>query len=227
MQTLRFPLVQQALLTTNKPLRNSLTYLAGLSGGYIACGVVGFFLLEKLNSFLARYFPSTQNMSNTDYYKIEMWMGFTMICMGLWYYRKKKNAPPGRSQNWLVQKLNSMNALFAFGLGAFLSVSSFPVSIPYILTLGKIAQAEVGPVLAILYIFVYNIGYALPLLIVLAIYLFVRGDYDDMNPILHEKAKKLNVQLTTWALSGVGAFMAVDASWYYVFGKGLIKGRYW
>lgn len=214
------------LLTTIKPLRNSISYLVGLSGGYITCGIVGFLALDQLHGFVDKYFPSTMNMTNASYYQTELFGGLLTTFLGLWYYKKKRHAPPGRSQNFVVNKLKSMNAVFAFFLGAFISVSSFPVSVPYILALGKFATAHVSFPITVSYILLYNIGYALPMLIIFAIYLYVRRGYDDMSSALHHKAHVLNVQLTTWALAGVGIFMLIDASCFYVFGHALVKGRY-
>lgn len=214
------------LLTTNKPLRNSISYLVGLSVFYFACGAGGYLALDHLRAFLGTYFPSTDTMSNTMYYQTEFFSGIAMAAFGFWYYRKKRNAPPSRSQNMLVAKLKSMNSLVAFGLGAFISVSSFPVSIPYIVALGKYATLHLSIPAAMGNILLYNIGYALPMIVILFIYLYARKKTDDLSDTLHEKTRVLNVQLTSWALIGVGIFSMIDSGCYFAFGQALVKGRF-
>jgi Na+/H+ antiporter NhaC len=75
-------------------------------------------------------------------------------------------------------------------------------------------------------ILLYNFGYALPMIIVFIIYLFVRKRNEDLNHTLQEKTRVLNVQLTTWALVGVGIFSMIDAGLFFIIGQALVKGRY-
>jgi len=214
------------LLTTAKPIRNVLCYLAGLSAAYMACGIIGYGALDKLQLFLARFFPSNTAIPGSVYYQSELIAGIVMALLGLWYYRKKKNAKPGRTQNFVLKKLQTMNGAFAFGIGVFVSVSSFPLSLPYIAALGKYALLHVSFTAAIGYILLYNIGYALPMIVIFVMYMIARRNVDYDHDALHEKARKLNVQLTTWALAGVGAFSMIDAGWFFAFGHALVKGRY-
>ncbi|HZY26227.1 MAG TPA: GAP family protein, partial [Bacteroidales bacterium] len=145
---------------------------------------------------------------------------------GFWYYRKKRNAPAGRTQNMLVARLKSINTFAAFLIGVIISVSSFPVSIPYLVALGKYASLHMSRTAAIGNILLYNFGYALPMIVIFIIYLFVRKRNEDLNHTLQEKTRVLNVQLTTWALVGVGIFSMIDAGLFFIVGQALVKGRY-
>jgi cytochrome c biogenesis protein CcdA len=214
------------LLTTISPLRNSIAYLAGLSAAYFACGVGGYLALDQLQLFLGKYVPSTQNIPNTLYYQSELVSGIVMTLIGVWYFYKKRNAPPGRSQNMMVSKFKTMNGFFAFSMGAFISVSSFPVSIPYIIALGKYTTLHLDISAAIGNILLYNFGYALPMIVVLIGYLYARKRTNDLSDTLHEKTRVLNVQLTTWAWAGVGIFSMIDALCYFILGHALVKGRF-
>ena len=64
------------------------------------------------------------------------------------------------------------------------------------------------------------------MILILFLYLIVRRDTADNNDMLHEKAKMLNVHLTTWTLVGFGLFSMIDAGCYFAIGQALIKGRY-
>jgi cytochrome c biogenesis protein CcdA len=213
------------LLTTAKPLRNSLSYLAGLSGAYIICGVLGYLALGSLNEFLGKYVPNTASMSNTGYYQFEIIVGVAMLLIGIWYYRKKRHAPAGRTQNIMVTRLRNMNSWFPLIMGAFISVTSFPLSIPYIVAIGKYSLLQMSFPTAFGHILLYNLGYAFPMLIILIIYLYARKRAADLTDQLHEKTRVLNVQLTAWTLIGVGLFTMIDSGCYFIIGHALINGR--
>jgi len=215
------------LLTTDKPLRNACWFLVGLSGAYLACGIAGYLALDQLRVVLAKYVPSSSALPDPLYYRAEFFAGVIMTALGYWYYRRKKHARPGRTENFFLKKLKSMNGFFAFCIGAFVSVSSFPLSVPYILSLEKYALLHLGLSSAAAYILLYNIGYALPMIIVLVVYLIARRAADIQHDTLHEKARALNLHLTTWAFAGFGIFSMIDAGCFFAFGRALIKGRYY
>lgn len=214
------------LLTTVKPLRNALSYLAGLSGAYFACGVAGYVTLDKLRIFLGRFFPSTDSMSNPNYYRMEFVLGLLMMFIGIWYFYRRKQGKQDRTENMILLRLQTMDSKFAFWMGVFISVTSFPVSIPYLIALGKYSSLQPGLPVATGYILLYNIGYALPMILVLFVYLIARRGVDDYKDTMHEKAKMLNIRLTTWTLVGFGLFSMIDAGCYFTIGHALMKGRY-
>src|SRR5208282_1460583 len=62
------------LLTTVNPLRNALSYLAGLSGAYFLCGFAGYFVIDELRILMNKLIP-TQTMANPVYYESEFLTG--------------------------------------------------------------------------------------------------------------------------------------------------------
>jgi cytochrome c biogenesis protein CcdA len=207
-------------------LRNSMAYLAGLSGSYFVCGVCGYLAIDQLRAFLDTYILSTASLSNALYYQSEFIIGIVMVLIGILYFHKKRHSTANSYQNFIVSKLRSMNSFFAFGIGAFISISSFPLSIPYIIALGKYSTLQFSLPEAIGNILLYNVGYALPMIVIYIIYLYARKRTDDISDTLHEKTRILNVQLTTWALVGVGIFSMIDAGCYFTIGHSLVKGRF-
>jgi cytochrome c biogenesis protein CcdA len=165
-------------------------------------------------------------MSNDSYYRIELISGIVMTLVGIWYYRKKRHAPPSRSQNIIVARLKSISGMTAFCIGAFISATSFPFSIPYIIALEKYTTLQLNFSAVVGSILLYNIGYALPMLVIFVLYLVVRKGKDNLSDTLPEKTRVLNVHLTTWVLVGVGIFSIMDAGCYYTIGHALVKGRY-
>jgi len=214
------------LLSTARPLRNTLSYLAGLSGAYFICGIGGYLTLDQLRILLAKLFPFATNMSNPSYYKTEFFMGLLMVAFGAWYFFKNKTSKFGRAENMMLMKLRTINSMFAFYAGVFISVTSFPFSIPYLIALGRYSTLHLALPQVAGYILLYNIGYALPMILIFFVYLIARKGSENYHDIMHEKTKKLNVQLTTWTLVGFGLFSMIDAGCYFAIGHALIKGRY-
>lgn len=214
------------LLTTAKPLRNSLSYLAGLSGAYFACGILGYLILDQLMIFLGKYFPSTTALSNPRYYQSEFLMGLCMMVFGGWYFFWKKRQPLNRAENMFLLKLKTMNSLFAFGIGIFISLTSFPVAVPYLIALGKYSSLHLDLPSVSGFILIYNLGYASPMILILAVYLIALRNSEDSKDVLHQKAKMLNIHLITWTMIGFGLFSMIDAGCYFTLGHALIRGRY-
>ena len=202
-----------------------MAYLTGLTGSYILCGIVGYLALDQMNALIGKYF-STRNLSDVQYYLFEFISGVAMMIFGIWYYHNRRHKPPSRSQNIIVSRLKSINVPLSFFIGIIISVSSFPVSVPYIIALGKYATLHLGLAAAMGNILLYNTGYALPMLVILVIYLYAHRRTDDLTGTIHEKTRILNIQLTTWVLVIVGIFSMIDAGCYYVIGYALLKGRY-
>jgi cytochrome c biogenesis protein CcdA len=214
------------LLTTTKPLRNAVSYLAGLSLAYLICGLAGYLALDELRVFLGRLFPSNDGLSDALYYQSEFLMGGVMAAFGIWWFFKKKRAGPSRTENFIISKLRSMNAWFAFGLGLFISGTSFPVSVPYLVALGQYSALHFSLPEAAVYLCLYNIGYLSPMILIGLVYLLVRRSAEVQKDDMHEKVKRLNFHITGWTLAGFGFFSMIDAACYFVIGHALLKGRY-
>jgi cytochrome c biogenesis protein CcdA len=214
------------LLTTEKPVRNAVSYLAGLSGAYIACGIGGYLALDELRQFLSEHFPSQTALPNSTYYQSEFLMGLVMVALGFWYFYRKQPAKKGRVWNWFLTKLRNMNIWFACGLGIFISVTSFPSSFQYILALSRYSTLHLDFPAVTGWILFYNFGYALPMILIGAVYLAARRKMGDDHDKLHEHANRLNVHLTAWTMAGFGLFSMIDAGCYFAIGHALVKGRY-
>lgn len=213
------------LLTTDKPIRNAWAYLAGLSSAYILCGLGGYMVLDPLMALLHQLMPGS-SLPNKVYYQSEFMTGFLMAVGGVWYFFWKKQRGWSNTENKFIAKLKHMNEWVALGLGVFMSVSSFPMSVPYLITLGKYASAHLVLSTVTGLVLFYNLGYALPMLVVFAIYLAARRDTEDIHDHLHRKAHMLNLHLTAWTLVGVGLFSMVDAGCFFAFGQALLKERF-
>ncbi|HXL73193.1 MAG TPA: hypothetical protein VN963_06160, partial [bacterium] len=101
------------LLTTAKPIRNALVYLAGLSGAYFACGLAGYLALDQLRVWLSTLLPSQASVSNERYYESEFLTGLVLAAIGIWYFYWKKKRGFSARENRVLLKLRTMNGWFA------------------------------------------------------------------------------------------------------------------
>ena len=189
------------------------------------CGLAGYLTLDWLRSFLNKFLPSSAKLSNPMYYRSEFLMGVVMAAIGVWYFNRKAPAQKSRLELGILEKLRTMTAVFAFCTGVVVSVTSFPVSLPYLVALGRYSVLNLKLSAAAGYILVYNFGYALPMLVILCIYLAARRGGEEYHATLHEKADKLNLHLTTWTFAGLGLFSMADAGCYFAMGHAIMKGR--
>ena len=214
------------LLTTAKPLRNSLSYLAGLMGAYFACGIAGYMTLGQLRDFLGKYFPSSANLPNIQYYQSEFIMGIIMIAIGVLVFPQEKTggAKPHRKYDTFKTADNEQFVCLRYRYIYFGDIVPIFHTVPdrawQIFDASPLACRAAG------YVLLYNFGYALPMILIFFIYLIALHGVEDSHDTLHEKAKMLNLHLTTWTFAGFGLFSIVDAGSHFTIGHALIKGRY-
>jgi cytochrome c biogenesis protein CcdA len=214
------------ILTTVNPVRNSLSYLAGLSISYFVCGIIGFMALDKLNAFVARFFVKPAGVSDAMYYHTQIFIGIVFAAIGIINYMMKRNSTKPPMENAVIQRLKNMNGFAAFGIGVFISVSGFPLSLPYIAALGKFALLQMGMPEVVLCLVLYNIIYALPMAVIFVIYLHAAGKSENIHDRLHERARSLNLKLTSAMFVGMGLLSIADALFYFLSGHPLLKNRY-
>ncbi len=214
------------MFTTTQPIRNALSYLTGLIGAYFVCGLLGYLALDQLRQFLNSYFPSLDHIPDVNYYQAEFLTGLIMAGLGFWYFGWKKKKGWSGQENWLISKLKSMNIWFAFVVGVIFSVTSFPTSLPYIIALGRYAALHLDFAGVAGLILLYNFGFALPMLLIFVVYLWLGRRMDIAHDQLHERAHRLNLYLTSWTMIAFGIFSMTDAGCYFVLGHALLKDRY-
>jgi len=211
------------LFSTEKPVRTSLGFILGLSLAYLVCGLVGLLLVDKLNDMVKLFMPNLDAFSNQNYYQTQLVVGAVLTVCGpvYWFFKKRSKKPP--MENRLLARLKNMNFWVAFGLGAFLSASSFPAALPYVVSLQKIAAAGLSLGAEAGFVVLYNVVYALPLIVPFVIFLFLR---QGIVKALHHHVQRLNLILTIAMLSGMGLFLIADSAAFFWWGKPLLSSRF-
>ena len=214
------------LLSTQKPIRNALWFLIGLSSAYMLCGYYGYLALHQLNAFLHAYFPNTSAIPNSQYYPVQLIVGLLLFIGGIVYYFHQVRSKKPLKPHPFLERLKHINPGISFLLGAFISISGFPFSLPYLGILEKLTLLGYSHWKVISLIGLYNVAYALPMLLVLAIYLFLYYHVEDIEKVLHLHAVKWNIVINMLVLSGMGILMALDSVGYIWFSHPLFKSKF-
>ena len=214
------------LFSSEKPVANSVAYIAGIFSAYLLCGSLGLMAIDKLNAFIQTLFPFLNNISNQDYYSTQLFMGIALFIAGPIYliYKKVSKRPPMEIR--LLESLKRINPAVTFILGAFISATSFPAALPYIASLGKIAASQSAAPVQFLLLLLYNALYLLPLLLPFALYLLLRNRIEDIEKKLNFHVQRANIVLTIFLLSGMGLFMAADSALFFLTGHPIVSGKF-
>jgi cytochrome c biogenesis protein CcdA len=211
------------LFSTENPVRTSVGYLVGLTAAYFVCGLLGLAFVGQLNDFVRLFVPDLRSVPDAWYYRAQALTGGVLTVAGplYWLYRSRSKRPP--MQIALLQVLKRMNFVGALVFGAVLSATSFPLAIPYVVSLEKITAAGLGLPGEVAYLALYNLMYALPLLVPFGLFVALR---EGVLPQLHLHVKRVNVLLTIVMLSGMGLFLLADCAAYFWWGKALLADKF-
>jgi len=207
------------LFSTQRPIRTSLGFIVGVTGAYLLCGLVALAFVDKLNALVNLFIPHFDTVDDRAFYQAQVLLGLGLFVAGplYWLYRARSKRPP--MDNRLIQRVKAMNFTVALGLGAFLSTTSFPMALPYIAALEKIAATPMGPLAQGGFVLLYNGMYAVPLLVPFGLFVALK---EAILPQLHLHVQRLNVVVMILLLSGMGLFFVVDAGAFLVGGAPLV-----
>lgn len=211
------------LFSTDKPIRTSLGFILGVTGAYLLCGFVGLAFVGQLNAMVKAFVPNLDAVADPTYYQVQAVLGFVLVVAGpvYWFFQSRSKRPS--MENQLLSRLKRMNFWIALGLGAFLSATSFPAALPYVAAIEKIAGTPLGLEGQWGFIVLYNLVYALPLVVPFVLFVILR---EGIIHQLHLHVQKLNTLLTIVLLSGMGLFLMADSCAYFWWGKALIPTRF-
>jgi len=211
------------LFSTETPIRTSLGYILGVTLTYLVCGLIGLAFVDRLNEMLRMFLPNLDAIADPAYYQAQGWTGLILVVAGplYWFIKSRSRRPP--MENQIFSRIKRMNFWVAFALGALLSSTSFPAALPYVAAIEKIAAAHLSLPMAVGFLLLYNLVYALPMLVPFALFVVLK---DGILPKLHLHVRRLNVVLTIVMLSGMGLFLVADSAAYFFWAKPLLTTRF-
>ena len=213
------------LLATNRPAVNAFSFAAGLSLSYLILGIIGILEVDKLNAFLGGIINMPSMVSDLSYYKIQLITGIIFLVWGIAYAITKKYSKKPSMENRFFAGLKRINPRISFALGVFITVSCFPVSIPYLGAIEKLAHSQLNQYSRIMMVFLYNVVYAFPMIIIYPVYLYLRSHVEDWESKLNIHINRWNVILTFLLLAGMGVLFILDSAIYFTLNHPLLKTK--
>lgn len=190
-----------------RPVSNSLAILAGHTLAYFVAGVGIAHGLEQISYRLA-------NPQRIDFV-IGGLIGIGLLLMVL--PTKEKGAPTAAEPTWKPTPLT------CFGIGAVVNFVGIPFALPYFAVVDQIAKAGLSAASSFATLAIYNLGYALPFVIV-PVMVAVSGD--RAKPFL-EKVNgfigRASDLLMPWLFAALGLALVADSVTYFYRGTGLIQ----
>jgi len=191
---------------SDRPLLNSTSALLGHTAAYLSFGIGLAFAFEAISVRLSNPVPMD--------YGLGLLVGLLLLWVA-WLSRgsEKKKQPESR--------VTAVTPLKAFGIGAVINIIGLPFALPYFAALDQILKADLTVADSIIVIVGYNLGYALPFLLVPAL-AYLMGERS--RPVLariNEKVDKVSAYLMPIMLTLVGCVLVLDAVLYFVRGEGL------
>lgn len=190
---------------SDRPVSNSIAALLGHTAAYLSFGIGLALAFDIIMDRLTNPEPID--------YVLSLLIG-TLLLWAAWGVR-------GDKQQQTAPNVEQLTPLKAFGIGAIINIVGLPFALPYFAALDQILKADLTVADSALVIFGYNIGYALPFLVVplLAIAMGERS-----RPVLariNEKVDRVSAILMPFILAIVGIALVVDATRYLATGEGL------
>ena len=192
---------------SGRPVANSAAILVGHTLAYFVAGVAIAHGMEQISDRLA-------NPQRIDFV-ISGIVGAGLLLMVL--PTKKNGAPTAAEPEWELSPLKCL------GLGAVINFVGIPFALPYFAVVDQLLKADLSTAGSLAVLGIYNIGYALPFVIVPAM---VAVSGESAKPLL-EKINgfigKASDTLMPWLFAALGAALVADAIAYFYRGTGLIE----
>ncbi len=192
---------------TDRPLINSSAALLGHTVSYLGFGIALAFGFEAITDRLANPKPFD--------YGLGLLIGFLL----LWVAWRTRSGNQKKRPEPQVERLSPLKA---FGIGAIINIVGLPFALPYFAALYQILKADLSVIDSIMLLAGYNLGYALPFLVVPALALVLGEGSRPVLARINEKVDRVSAYLMPLMLGLVGIVLVIDAIRYFVIGEGLL-----
>ena len=191
---------------TDRPLGNSIAALLGHTAAYLGFGIALAFAFDAITNWLANPKP------------IDYGIGLLIGVLLLWVAWRIRGGDKQEKQETQVERLGPLKS---FGIGAIINIIGLPFALPYFAALDQILKADLTVTDSVMVITGYNLGYALPFLVVPVLAVALG---DRSRPVLariNEKVDRISAYLMPLMLTLVGIALVLDAIRFFAVGKGL------
>jgi len=191
---------------TDRPFGNSIAALLGHTASYLGFGIALAFAFDAITNWLANPKP------------IDYGIGLVIGVLLLWVAWRIRGGDKQKKQETQVERLGPLKA---FGIGAVINIIGLPFALPYFAALDQILKADLTVTDSVIAITGYNLGYALPFLVVPVLALVLGDRSRPLLARINEKVDRISAYLMPLMLTLVGIALVLDAVRFFAVGKGL------
>lgn len=190
---------------SDKAVINSLALLLGHTVAYFSAGIAVALGLGQVTDFLA-------NPSAIDYL-----LGLIIGLLLLWLAWPRAAEPEQKKP----EQTGALTPLSAFGTGAIVNFVGIPFALPYFAAVDQILKADLAIQEAVLLLVGYNLGYALPFLIVPLLVLMLGERSRPLLARINAALERGSAFLMPIILGLLGLALVADALLYFATAEGL------
>lgn len=191
---------------TDRPLSNSGAVLLGHTASYLGFGIALAFAFETITRRLANPKP------------VDYGIGLLIGALLLWVAWQSRG---GNKREKTETRVKQLTPLRAFGIGAVINIVGLPFALPYFAAIDQILKADLTVSDSVMVLGGYNLGYALPFLVVPLLALVLGENSRPVLARINEKVNRVGAYLMPLMLGLVGVALVLDAILYFATGKGL------
>lgn len=201
-------LAQFYLLTTARPVPRILSYIAGVVAANFLAGLVFLAGAQALIlGLLARLNPPWL-------YGSGLALGMGLLVFGLWMPLTPQTGEQPRQPR-------SLQPIHTFILGAAVMINELTTALPYFVAIERITQAGLTIGMALVSLAIYNLIFALPLFVFLALFVTYGSRFAAQT-------ERISAAIAVWAPRVIkygsllaGAFLVLNAIAFFVSGNDL------
>ena len=195
------------LLTTKKPLKRAIGYIAGV---FLMYFIGGFLLILGAEQIL----KSLLNIS--IFYEITLIGYIIELILGIWavYYGYKISKKKENQIKEYFEKAKSLSFYQSFLLGLVATVGDLPTAIPYFAAIALILKTKITFFNIFILLFIYCLIYVLPLIILLC-FIFMRKSallFQKAGEFIDKWSNKILVAMCVL----VGILLVIDSIGFFL-----------
>jgi cytochrome c biogenesis protein CcdA len=197
------------LLTTPRPAARIVSYIAGVLTANFLGGLLFLFGVQALLvTFVTRVSP-------TWLYGAALTLGIALIVFGVWMPLTAQASEPARQPH-------SLHPLHTFVLGAVVMVNELTTALPYFVAIERITSAGVSTAAALTMMVIYNLIFALPLFVFLALFMAYGARFSTQTARINAAISAWAPRVIKYGSLALGLFLALNAAIFFVRGDALL-----
>jgi cytochrome c biogenesis protein CcdA len=191
---------------SDRPLTNAIAALLGHTIAYLAFGIALAMAFETITGWLSNPKP------------VDYWLGLLIGVLLIWVAWRARSGGEEQRREPESKRLTPPKA---FGIGAVINIVGLPFALPYFAALDQILKDALSVAASAMVIAGYNLGYALPFLVIPVLALLLGERSRPILARINEKVDRASAVIMPVMLGLVGVALVADAVQFLATGEGL------